>query len=75
MDDTSDLPGIARQQCAAAVANGYEAVRAASAKWWQQFWTRSYVDLHSEDGRAAAVPMSSLSSQASRRASSSHQNW
>ncbi|HUS40348.1 MAG TPA: DUF5703 domain-containing protein [Pirellulales bacterium] len=55
MDDTSDLPGIARQQCAAAVANGYEAVRAASAKWWQQFWTRSYVDLHSEDGRAAAV--------------------
>jgi hypothetical protein len=51
-DPKQDVVASAEQQLDAAVARGYERLAAETEAWWHDFWSRSFVSLHSEDGTA-----------------------
>ena len=54
-DPQEDVVEAALSQLNAAAAQGTDGLRRASEAWWQGFWARSFVSLHSADGVADAV--------------------
>ena len=54
-DPAEDVVAQAQRQLDAAVARGYDGIRRDNAAWWQDFWSKGLVHLHSEDGAADEV--------------------
>ncbi|MET3546913.1 hypothetical protein ABID47_003529 [Paenibacillus favisporus] len=54
-DEQEDVIGEAIQTVRHAMQAGYDALLAEHRKWWHSFWDKSYIRLHSEDGRAEFV--------------------
>jgi hypothetical protein len=54
-DKKSDIIKTANDQLDQAVEEGFDSILDSSRKWWSDFWDRSYVILHSEDGEADFV--------------------
>lgn len=50
-----DVAAAALAQLAAAEKNNFSALEAANQKWWHEFWSKSFVQLHSADGIADAA--------------------
>jgi hypothetical protein len=51
-DPKQDVGALALKELAAAVPKGFEAMAAGTQAWWHDFWTKSFVSLHSGDGVA-----------------------
>lgn len=54
-DRNEDVVALAIKQLQAASDKSFEEHLAANRKWWEAFWDRGYIDLHSADGEAAFV--------------------
>jgi Glycosyl hydrolase family 95 catalytic domain/Glycoside hydrolase family 95, C-terminal domain len=54
-DPNQDLAAQASLQLDAALAKGKPQLQRETAAWWHNFWSRSYVSLHSDDGAADYV--------------------
>lgn len=51
-DREQDIAASALSQLQAAAAKGYAGLVEANKQWWHDFWTRSFIHLHSADGVA-----------------------
>jgi hypothetical protein len=51
-DPKEDIVAAALRQLAAAEKKGYAGLAQSNRKWWHDFWSKGYVQLHSEDGVA-----------------------
>lgn len=51
-DPKEDIVAAALKQLAAAENKGYAAMAESNRSWWHDFWSKGYIDLHSEDGVA-----------------------
>lgn len=51
-DEKQDLAATAAAQVDAAAATGFDGLIASNTTWWGDFWRRSFVRLHSDDGVA-----------------------
>ncbi len=49
---TGDITSITEDQINAAISAGFENMVVSNMKWWNTFWEKSYVRLHSDDGEA-----------------------
>jgi hypothetical protein len=54
-DPRRDLAAAARQKLDAAARRGFAGLRADNQEWWQRFWSRGFIYLHSADGVADYV--------------------
>src|SRR4030095_16765489 len=54
-DPKEDVVDAALNQLEAAVQKGYRALASETSAWWQEFWSRGFVNLHSQDGAADYV--------------------
>lgn len=54
-DPAEDLVAAATRKLEAAAAMGFEGIRKSSQLWWQDFWKRSFIHLHSADQQAELV--------------------
>lgn len=54
-DPEEDLVALASKQLDTAMQTGFEQIFASNQQWWHQFWEKSFVHLHSEDGEADFV--------------------
>lgn len=54
-DRKVDVVNAAEELLNKGLNEGYEEMRASTAKWWSGFWERSYIMLHSKDGDADFV--------------------
>ena len=55
MDDETKIETAAVDHCRTASRLGYQGMRDSASQWWADFWSKSFIDLHSEDGRADSV--------------------
>jgi len=51
-DPDKNLVAIASEQLKSAAAKGFENIYEYNSTWWAQFWEKSFIDLHSDDGTA-----------------------
>ena len=51
-DPHEDVVALAVENCKAAEAKGFEDLLQSNKEWWHNFWEKSFVYLHSEDGEA-----------------------
>lgn len=51
-DKNQDLLKASQKQLESAINTGFDNIISSNRKWWQSFWDRSYVKLHSNDGEA-----------------------
>jgi len=54
-DPAQDVAAAALKELDAAAAKGFDALRAETAAWWHDFWSKGFVALHSADGQADFV--------------------
>ena len=54
-DPKEDIVAAALTQLAAAAEKGYAELAESNRRWWHDFWSRGYVQLHSEDGVADTI--------------------
>jgi len=54
-DPKQDIAGIALNNLIAAEKDGFESLLESNKEWWHDFWSKSFIDLHSEDGVADFV--------------------
>jgi hypothetical protein len=54
-DPKQDLVAAALKQLATAEKKGYAALAESNKRWWHDFWSKSFVHLHSEDGVAEYI--------------------
>lgn len=54
-DPKEDVAAAALAHLEAAAAKGFNAVAADTARWWHEFWSRGWIELHSPDGAADYV--------------------
>jgi hypothetical protein len=54
-DRNQDLAALALARLAAAVSEGFDGLAESNRAWWHDFWGRSFIHLHSEDGIADDV--------------------
>ncbi len=54
-DPEQDVASLALKELDAAEVEGFDGLLASNKTWWHEFWSRSFVDLHSEDGVADYV--------------------
>ena len=54
-DPDVDVADLALEELKASEAPGFEGLLASNKAWWQNFWSKSFVHLHSEDGVADYV--------------------
>ncbi|HVY94711.1 MAG TPA: hypothetical protein VHA14_18240, partial [Bryobacteraceae bacterium] len=54
-DTNDDVAAAAMRQLDAARARTFAAIRDETRTWWNSFWARSFLDLHSRDGNAEYV--------------------
>jgi len=54
-DKEQDVAGLALKELEAAESKGFEGLLSDNKTWWHDFWSKSYVSLHSEDGLADYV--------------------
>jgi len=50
-----DMTSLALKELDAAAARGFASLRAKTADWWHDFWSRGFVYMHSPDGQADFV--------------------
>ncbi len=51
-DPDQDVAALALKEVDAAEAAGFDGLLTSNKSWWHDFWSKSFVDLHSEDGVA-----------------------
>jgi hypothetical protein len=51
-DKNQNIISNAENQLNAAMTKGFESIISSNSKWWSSFWEKSYVSLHSDDGKA-----------------------
>jgi len=56
-DPKADVAALALRQLEAGAAKGFAALSDETAAWWHDFWSRSYVQMHSTDGEADFVQL------------------
>jgi hypothetical protein len=54
-DPKEDIVAAALKQLAAAEKKGYAELAESNKKWWHDFWSKGYIQLHSEDGLADTI--------------------
>jgi hypothetical protein len=54
-DPKEDIVAAALKQLAAAEKRGYAGLAESNKSWWHDFWSKGYVQLHSEDGVADTI--------------------
>jgi hypothetical protein len=54
-DPEQDVAGSAMNELDAAAAKGFRTLRAETADWWHDFWSRGFVHMHSADSQADFV--------------------
>ena len=59
-DTNTDVTAVALARLADARSRGLEALHQETAAWWRDFWSKSFIQLASRDGAAAADYMASL---------------
>jgi hypothetical protein len=55
LHDEGEVAGAASEALDAAAAKGFDALLTDNRAWWREFWSRSFVNLHSADGVADFV--------------------
>ena len=51
-DPKEDVVALSLQKLEAAKGRGFDGLYRSNQSWWKHFWEKSYIQLHSEDGRA-----------------------
>jgi hypothetical protein len=54
-DPKADVAALAMKELDAAAAKGFEGLLKSNQAWWHDFWSKSFVRLHSDDGEADFV--------------------
>ena len=54
-DPKEDIVASALKQLAAAEKKGFAELAESNQRWWRDFWSKGYIDLHSEDGIADSI--------------------